>query len=397
MNEELKLEDAEIAPAPWHITPVAFSDPFITDANHRPVHYTREVLERIVDAVNRVDELGKAILGKPPMSEQFDTFPRLLALMRSDPLYNPHNDPSLVEANKTLRHYADRLDAVYKRKVESEKRWANHYFEQAQEAKKFLAELLYYTVEDYDEDIASTAFVGCVKDSCATLGISYSPHGRDMAVPVQEYLNDSYAKPKKFDEAAFDAAVSKPNGWSEVQDPVAEVRRMRGDEPQGNAAAMHEALLSVRKPIAYRGGDLARYTLPVIDAALKTPPEPAGNAAMMLMAIEVLWDVIGQFSNNILDGQMQLVLSDMLIPAKNAYHRALAAPPRNCDVGTADEQMRRYCKFTLRYNPCSYEGYARCAEDCPIHKKLTQEGHGELLCQLEWAQMPYEAEGGCNA
>lgn len=55
MNEELKLEDAVIAPAPWHITPVAFSDPIITDANHRPVHYTRDILERIVEAVNRVD------------------------------------------------------------------------------------------------------------------------------------------------------------------------------------------------------------------------------------------------------------------------------------------------------------------------------------------------------
>ena len=238
MNEELKLEDAEIAPAPWHITPVAFSDPIITDANHRPVHFTRDILERIVEAVNRVDELGKAILGKLPMSEQFDTFPHLLALMRSDPLYNPHNDPSLVEANKTLRHYADRLEAVHKRKVESEKQWANHYFDEAQEAKKFLAELLYYTLEDYDEDIASTAFVGCVKDSCATLGISYSPHWRDMAVPVQKYLDDCYAKPKKFDEAAFEAAISGPNGWDAVVDPVAEVRRMRGDAPHGNAAAL---------------------------------------------------------------------------------------------------------------------------------------------------------------
>jgi len=32
---------------------------------------------------------------------------------------------------------------------------------------------------------------------------------------------------RKFDEAAFDAAVAKPNGWSGVADPVAEIRRMR--------------------------------------------------------------------------------------------------------------------------------------------------------------------------
>jgi len=75
---------------------------------------------------------------------------------------------------------------------------------------------------------------------------------------------------------------------------------------------------------------------------------------------------------------------------------ALDLPRRNCDVGTPDEQSRRYCKFTDRYNPCSYRGNVRCAEDCPIHIKLRQEGHGELLCQLEWAQMQYTAEGDAS-
>ena len=76
---------------------------------------------------------------------------------------------------------------------------------------------------------------------------------------------------------------------------------------------------------------------------------------------------------------------------------ALAIPRRNCDVGTAEEQRERYCKFTDRYNPCSDRGYVRCAEDCPIHMKLEREGHGVLLCQLEWAQMPYETkEGGAK-
>lgn len=74
----------------------------------------------------------------------------------------------------------------------------------------------------------------------------------------------------------------------------------------------------------------------------------------------------------------------------NICRAALSAPPRNCDIGTAEEQERRYNNFTGRYNPCSYRGYARCAEDCPVHIKLMQEGHGELLCQLEWSQMPYE-------
>ncbi len=36
---------------------------------------------------------------------------------------------------------------------------------------------------------------------------------------------------EKFDEAAFEAAISGPNGWDAVADPVAEVRRLRGDDP----------------------------------------------------------------------------------------------------------------------------------------------------------------------
>ena len=58
------------------------------------------------------------------------------------------------------------------------------------------------------------------------------------------------AEGAKFDEAAFDAAVSKPNGWSNIADSVAEIRRMRDGVAQetpkleqcGNAAALRAAL-----------------------------------------------------------------------------------------------------------------------------------------------------------
>ncbi len=264
----------------------------------------------------------------------------ILGIMRSEPLYNPHGDPALVEANNVLKNYADRMEAALKRvteflecKVEFEESRANQYFHEAQEAKKFLAELLYYTLEHYDEVIASTAFVGCVKDSCATLGISYSPHGRDTAVPVQEYLNDSYAKPKKLDEAAFDAAVSKPNGWNEVADPVAEVRRMRGDEPRGNAAALRKALKYARDVLAFTCRIDWRTTM--------------------------AW------------GELH-----------DAIHKAdatLAAPPRNCDVGTSkeiDARWNAYCAKRIKRENCM--SYKNCKG-----------------CVWRWAQMPYE-EGGAE-
>ncbi len=57
---------------------------------------------------------------------------------------------------------------------------------------------------------------------------------------------------------------------------------------------------------------------------------------------------------------------------------ALAKPPRNCDVGSAEEQLERYDKFC---------GIHNCRHDCPLINADS--------CELAWAQMPYE-EGGAN-
>lgn len=75
-----------------------------------------------------------------------------------------------------------------------------------------------------------------------------------------------------------------------------------------------------------------------------------------------------------------------VMPLKNAK-AALFLPPRNCDVGTAEEQaerMRLYCNSHGE----DESGCFRC-DKCPF---LTVE-----RCELAWAQMPYEAqEGGAN-
>lgn len=69
---------------------------------------------------------------------------------------------------------------------------------------------------------------------------------------------------------------------------------------------------------------------------------------------------------------------------------ALAKPPRNCDVGTAEEQIKRWEKFCQEHHEYwkpskSLTAIQRC--NCPCH-----EGNG---CNyFVWAQMPYEAEEG---
>ena len=68
-----------------------------------------------------------------------------------------------------------------------------------------------------------------------------------------------------------------------------------------------------------------------------------------------------------------------LCEAKTAINAALSAPPRNCDVGTAEEQYARhdmYCNTQLTCKRCLREDAASmCVE-----------------CFVQWSQMPYESE-----
>ena len=77
------------------------------------------------------------------------------------------------------------------------------------------------------------------------------------------------------------------------------------------------------------------------------------------------------------------VLEDVVLPA-------LARPARNCDVGTAEEQIKRWEKFCLEHHEYwkpskSLTAIQRCS--CPC-----SEGNG---CNFFiWAQMPYDEKGG---
>lgn len=68
-----------------------------------------------------------------------------------------------------------------------------------------------------------------------------------------------------------------------------------------------------------------------------------------------------------------VIVKDM----RNLIKKALAAPPRNCDVGTADEQAKRHKRW------CDLQSIKDCW------------GVGCLKCVAAWAQKPYE-EGGAE-
>ena len=77
---------------------------------------------------------------------------------------------------------------------------------------------------------------------------------------------------------------------------------------------------------------------------------------------------------------------------------ALAAPPRNCDVGTAEEQWKRFDEFCIDWEESGPDG--GCSDGCPcmaIKSKESDGCFGQSGCFSIWAQMPYEAaEGGAK-
>ena len=65
--------------------------------------------------------------------------------------------------------------------------------------------------------------------------------------------------------------------------------------------------------------------------------------------------------------------------AHEVVNAALDEPPRNCDVGTPEEQHRRFNKW------CGKHGIDGDMDVACAHPDMCC-----TLCALRWAQMPYE-------
>ena len=95
------------------------------------------------------------------------------------------------------------------------------------------------------------------------------------------------------------------------------------------------------------------------------------NAAELREALESTEELLEHFAK---PGTM---LGDAFALHMRDNRAALAEPPRNCDVGTVEEQTRR-----LRAN-C--EKYKPSCKGCKFFTDIQREN-----CWLKWAQMPYE-------
>ena len=100
-----------------------------------------------------------------------------------------------------------------------------------------------------------------------------------------------------------------------------------------------------------------------------------GNAVAMREALEAIKDTLDKWRLNGVEYWQYYELFDIA-------NTVLSAPPRNCDVGTAEEQSERYEKFCY-----AHRSREKGCGDCPLCDIP--------CCEFAWLQMPYE-EGGAR-
>lgn len=120
------------------------------------------------------------------------------------------------------------------------------------------------------------------------------------------------------------------------------------------------------------------------EAATAEKSSAGGNGATMREALESMIEFDASeeaaMADGLTDAERIAEYADHIVECQKKAKAALAAPPRNCDVGTADEQNRRFELFCIEHRT-----YENGCGDCPCK--------GVASCELAWAQMPYE-EGG---
>ncbi len=113
--------------------------------------------------------------------------------------------------------------------------------------------------------------------------------------------------------------------------------------------------------------------------------QPAHNAAKLREALQMFVDSVEWLCNGDESGRIKRQFAVLLSDA----HAALAAPPRNCDVGSPDEQAKRFFAFCYKH-----QAPFGCPENCPFH-----EAPDVNHFRSGWGQLPYDStkQGGDHA
>jgi len=174
-----------------------------------------------------------------------------------------------------------------------------------------------------------------------------------------------------------------------------------------NTKAMHEALEAI-KCINTEGlkrllvelveadifdGGLINKTISAVEKARRALSAPemeteAINAAAMHEALELVNKIYDMLSKPC------IVIEEVRQACQKARAVLISTPPRNCDVGTAKEQWKRFDEFCISWEESGPNG--GCSDECPcmaIKSKESDGCFGQSGCFSIWAQMPYEEEG----
>ena len=108
----------------------------------------------------------------------------------------------------------------------------------------------------------------------------------------------------------------------------------------------------------------------------------------MREALKYLRDTSREFCHLILNSKYNEVFDKYKYPevakirdAIANANAALSASPRNCDVGTAEEQYRRFELMCIN----------NCGNSCKSCQFSDEDGYSELEeCVIKWSQMLYE-------
>lgn len=102
--------------------------------------------------------------------------------------------------------------------------------------------------------------------------------------------------------------------------------------------------------------------------------------ALVFLRDQELWMLEGNVRHCV--GLTVFGLEQVCKIMRGVIEEALSKPPRNCDVGTPEEQTQRmHAQLCSKQKSC-YE--LPSGEHCPMYR----EG---IDCRLAWAQMPYKA------
>lgn len=101
-----------------------------------------------------------------------------------------------------------------------------------------------------------------------------------------------------------------------------------------------------------------------------------GNATEMRKVLEATLKTIRGIINGTISPR-----SNTVFDCRDKLSAALSAPPRNCDVGTAEEQAARYMRFCRSYPKCT---------GCPCVGRMLYH-----QCEFAWAQLPCK-DGGAK-